>query len=124
MMNRRDFLATSAALAAAPVVAREPKPAPPRGKAEACIFVWLGGGMGQIDTFDPKAKGVNKGTPKKAGSLYDSIPTAVSGVRVSEHLRKTADLMDRITAVRTVNHKVIDEHAFATNLVHTGRLTS
>jgi hypothetical protein len=32
--------------------------------------------------------------------------------------------MDRVTAVRTVNHKVIDEHAFATNLVHTGRVTS
>ena len=29
--------------------------------------------------------------------------------------------MDRVTAVRTVNHKVIDEHASATNLVHTGR---
>ena len=80
--------------------------------------------MGQIDTFDPKAKGLNKGTPKKAGSLYDSIPTAVRGVRVCEHLTKTADLMDRVTAVRTVNHKVIDEHAFATNLVHTGRVTS
>jgi hypothetical protein len=80
--------------------------------------------MGQLDTFDPKAKGLNKGTPKKAGSLYDSIPTAVRGVRVCEHLKKTADLMDRVTAVRTVNHKVIDEHAFATNLVHTGRVTS
>jgi hypothetical protein len=32
--------------------------------------------------------------------------------------------MDRVTAVRTVNHKVIDEHAFATNLVHTGRTIS
>ena len=77
--------------------------------------------MGQIDTFDPKAKGESKGTPKKAGSLYDSIPTAVRGVRVCEHLPQTADLMDRVTAVRTVNHKVIDEHASATNLVHTGR---
>ena len=37
-----------------------------------------------------------------------------------EHLPKTARLMDRVTVVRTVNHKVIDEHAFATNLVHTG----
>jgi uncharacterized protein DUF1501 len=123
-MNRRDFLATSAALAASPVLGSEDKPAPVRGKAEACIFIWLGGGMGQIDTFDPKAMGVNRGTPKKAGSLYDSIPTAVTGVRVSEHLKKTADLMDRVTAVRTVNHKVIDEHAFATNLAHTGRVTS
>ncbi|HEY1187384.1 MAG TPA: DUF1501 domain-containing protein, partial [Gemmata sp.] len=94
------------------------------GQAEACIFIWLGGGMGQVDTFDPKAKGLNKGSPKKAGALYDSIPTAVRGVRVCEHLKQTADLMDRVTAVRTVNHKVIDEHAFATNLVHTGRITS
>lgn len=123
-MNRRDFLATSAALAAAPAFGADAKPAPVKGKAEACIFLWLGGGMGQADTFDPKAKGVNKGTPKKAGSLYDAIPTAVNGVRVSEHLRKTADVMDRVTAVRTVNHKVVDEHAFATNLVHTGRMTS
>jgi hypothetical protein len=123
-MNRRDFLATSAALAASSALARDAKPAPVKGKAEACIFVWLGGGMGQVDTFDPKAKGLNKGTPKKAGSLYDSIPTAVGGVRLCEHLKKTADILDRVTVVRTVNHKVIDEHAFATNLVHTGRVTS
>ncbi|MCE9561399.1 MAG: DUF1501 domain-containing protein [Planctomycetes bacterium] len=123
-MNRRDFLATSAALAATSGFADDAKPVPIKGKAEACIFIWLGGGMGQVDTFDPKAKGVNKGSPKKAGSLYDSIPTAVAGVRVCEHLKKTADVMDRVTAVRTVNHKVIDEHAFATNLVHTGRMTS
>ena len=121
-MNRRDFLATSASLAASPGFARDAKPI--KGKAKACIFIWLGGGMAQVDTFDPKAKGANKGTPKKAGSLYDSIPTAVSGVRVCEHLAKTAGVMDRVTAVRTVNHKVIDEHAFATNLVHTGRVTS
>jgi hypothetical protein len=43
---------------------------------------------------------------------------------VCEHLKKTAGLMDHLTAVRTVNHKVIDEHAFATNLVHTGRMIS
>jgi hypothetical protein len=123
-MNRRDFLAASSALVASAGASPLRAAAPLKGKAEACIFVWLGGGMGQIDTFDPKAKGLNKGTPKKAGSLYDSIPTAVRGVRVCEHLKKTADLMDRVTVVRTVNHKVIDEHAFATNLVHTGRLTS
>lgn len=121
-MNRRDFLRTSAVLAAAPAFAGEP--ASPRGKAEHCVFVWLGGGMGQIDTFDPRARGDSKGTPKRAGSLYDATPTAVPGVRVCEHLRRTADLMDRVTAVRTVNHKVVDEHAFATNLVHTGRMIS
>jgi hypothetical protein len=121
-MNRREFLASTAALAAAgPSFAADP---PARGKAEHCIFIWLGGGMGQIDTFDPKAVGKNKGTPKQAGSLYPSIPTAVPGVRVCEYLARTADRMDRLTAVRTVNHKVVDEHAFATNIVHTGRMIS
>lgn len=126
-MNRRDFLASSLAVAATGstvLPAAEKKAATVRGRAEACIFLWLGGGMGQIDTFDPKIKGVNKGTPRKAGSIYDSIPTAVTGVRVCEHLKQTAPLMDRITAIRTVHHNVIDEHAFATNLVHTGRVTS
>jgi hypothetical protein len=123
-MNRRDFLAASAAVAAGSF-ARATSQAPlPKGTAEHCIFLWLGGGMGQVDTFDPKAVGNNKGTPKTAGSLYGAIPTAVPGVRVCEHLPRTAAIMDRVTAVRTVNHKVIDEHAFATNIVHTGRMIS
>ena len=37
---------------------------------------------------------------------------------------KTAKMMERMTIIRTVNHKVIDEHAFATNIVHTGRMIS
>src|SRR5690606_6515484 len=37
------------------------------------------------------------------------------------HLSELAPLMDQVTAVRTVNHNVIDEHAAATNRMHTGR---
>jgi hypothetical protein len=119
-MNRREFLAAGAALTAVPFMTATP----PRGKASHCIFLWLGGGMGQHDTFDPKAVGVNKGKDKKAGSLYKAIDTAVKGVQVCEHLPRTATVLDRCTIVRSVNHKVIDEHAFATNLVHTGRMVS
>lgn len=122
-MNRRDFLATTAALTTG-LAHTSAAPAVLKGKAEHCIFLWLGGGMGQIDTFDPKTLGKNQGSPKVAGSLYAAIDTVVPGVRICEHLPRTALLMDRITAVRTVNHKVIDEHAFATNLVHTGRMLS
>jgi hypothetical protein len=78
--------------------------------------------MGQIDTFDPKRRGDPQ--KKMAGSYYDSIPTAVEGVHVCEHLARLAPLMDRVTAVRTVNHDVIDEHAAATNRMHTGRPVS
>ncbi len=88
------------------------------------MFLWLGGGMAQVDTLDPKIRGDAKANPKKAGSYYDAIDTAVPGVQVCEHLKRTARLMERITIVRTVNHRVVDEHAFATNLVHTGRMIS
>jgi len=94
-------------------------PAPPKGTADHVISIWLGGGMGQIDTFDPKRRGDPKA--KKPGSYYDAIETAVPGVQVSEHLAGVAQRMDHVTAVRTVHHEVIDEHAAATNRMHTGR---
>lgn len=75
--------------------------------------------MGQIDTFDPKQKGDPKS--KKAGAYYDAIDTVVPGVQVCEHLAGMANWMDRVTAVRSVHHEVIDEHAAATNRMHTGR---
>ncbi len=124
-MKRRNFLKqTALAAAGASFASANSIVNFPRGKAEHCIFLWLGGGMAQIDTFDPKKKGDSKASPKVAGSEYDSIETAVPGVRFCQHLERSAKLADRITAVRTVNHHVIDEHAFATNLVHTGRLVS
>ncbi|MES2593814.1 MAG: DUF1501 domain-containing protein [Verrucomicrobiota bacterium] len=123
-MNRRSFLAHTAALGAAPLFANNTPVHTPKGKAEHCIFIWLGGGMGQIDTFDPKKLGNNKDKQKVAGSLYKAIDTTVPGVQVVEHLSQTAKVMEHVTAMRTVNHQVIDEHAFATNMVHTGRMIS
>jgi len=127
-MNRRKFLRQSALLAAGatPLAASANSPAiiAPKGKAEHCIFIWLGGGMSQIDTFDPKEKGDSKASPKKAGSEYDSIDTVVPGMKFCEHLPLSAKLADRMTVIRSINHKVVDEHAFATNLVHTGRTIS
>jgi len=121
--TRRDFLAVSAGAAAASVAHAGADATPPiRGRAEHCIFIWLGGGMAQIDTFDPKHLG--DPAARVAGSAYPAIATAVPGVNVTRYLQRTARLMDRVTAVRTVNHNVIDEHAAATNRVHTGRPTT
>lgn len=133
MINRRSFLTQSAAaLAASPLVgasssllASPAKSVPfPMGKAEHCIFIWLGGGMCQLDTFDPKRRGNPRSAPKIAGTDYASIDTVVPGVKFTEHLSRTAKVADRLTAVRTVNHTIVDEHAFATNFVHTGRMIS
>ncbi len=128
-MERRHFLRQTGALAGAALVNGLGVASPaamhvPKGTAEHVVFIWLGGGMSQIDTFDPKPRGNSKASPKLAGSEYDTIETAVPGVQFCEHLHRTAKLADRLTAIRTVNHHLVDEHAFGTNFVHTGRLIS
>ncbi len=121
--SRRKFLARGgAAVAGAALSGKARAHEPAKGRAEHVISIWLGGGMGAGDTFDPKLKG--DPIKKVAGSYYDNIETAVPGVSVCEHLKQLAPLMDRVTAVRTVNHDVIDEHAAATNRMHTGRPVS
>jgi hypothetical protein len=121
-LSRRKFFGQAGvgavALAAGSQILAE---APHKGKADHCIFLWLGGGAAHIDTFDPKRRGDFK---KIAGSAYDAIPTAVSGVNVCQHLARTAKLLDRCVLVRSLNHDVIDEHAAAVNRMHTGRPTS
>ncbi|MCE9526840.1 MAG: DUF1501 domain-containing protein [Planctomycetales bacterium] len=121
-LSRREFTVAAAALGTslgsvqwAPAA---DKPQPVSGKADACIFLWLGGGACHIDTWDPKRKGDGK---KTAGSYYDAIDTAIPGVRICQHLQKTAGVLDRCVLVRSAHHDVIDEHAAATNRVHTGR---
>lgn len=121
--TRRQFLAQAGivSLGATALAAAKPKSDALRGKAEACIFIWLGGGAGHLDTFDPKRKGDGK---KQAGSYYDSVPTAVRDVKVCKHLSRIAPLLDRCVLVRSLHHDVVDEHAAATNRLHTGRPVS
>jgi len=130
--SRREVLRVAGATAAATLAsaalprvlcAAEPaKTKPALGKARHCIFIWLAGGACHIVTWDPKRRGDAK--KKVAGSYYDSVPTAIRDVRVCRHLRRTADLMDRGVILRGVHHDVVDEHAAATNRLHTGRPTS
>ena len=131
--TRREFLASAgraglvvsavSALGGLPAVAGEPSAVGvPLGKAKHCIFLWLGGGASQIDTWDPKQLGdPNK---KIAGSAYPAIPSAIKDAQVTEHLRRSAPLLDRAVLVRSVWHDVIDEHAAAVNRMHTGRPTA
>src|SRR6185503_3752876 len=130
-ISRRGFLATTAKAGVAMTLATNSMPVfaaakreeiiYPKGKAEHCIFIWLGGGAAHVDTWDPKRVGDFK---KVAGSAYPAIDTAIPGVQVCEHLSGCAKVLDRFALLRTVNHDVIDEHAAATNRVHTGRPTS
>jgi len=120
-MTRRDILKTGAtAFGAASLSTLQAAEAFPKGKADACIFLWLGGGAAHLDTFDPKAKSVGL----RPGSAYDSIETAIPGARLCQHLSRSAPLMDRCVLVRSLNHEISSEHGAAANLVHTGRMPS
>ena len=127
-MKRREYLkwmGSAAALgciettAKRPVLGVNPMESKPRtASADSCIFLWLGGGACQVDTFDPKRVSTGRQDP---GSYYPAVDTAIPGVQLCEHLSRTAKLLDRCAVVRTLNHNVVDEHAAATNRVHTGR---
>ena len=114
-LSRRQFVAAASAAGAgmvsAPRLSFAESGDVPLGKAEHCIMLWLGGGAGQMDTFDPKRKGDPKA--KKPGSYYDAIDTAINGVQLCEHLPNCAKNLDRFNLIRTVHHDVIDEHAAA-----------
>lgn len=121
-LTRREFISQAALAAAAlqttPATVSTPTPL---GKAEHCLFIWLGGGMSQIDTFDAKPI---RGDGKKAGCFYDIIPTAIPDATFCEHLPRLAKMAENLVPVRTINHNVIDEHAAAVNRMHTGRQVS
>jgi hypothetical protein len=126
-ISRRSTLQTAAIstiATASPLSADESQSATTtalRGRARSCIFIWLGGGAAQMDTWDPKQLGDPTQGSKKPGSAYPAINTAIPGVQVCEHLKAMADRLDRGCLIRSVHHEVIDEHAAAVNRMHVGR---
>ncbi|MFM7070312.1 MAG: DUF1501 domain-containing protein [Planctomycetota bacterium] len=115
-LARREFLAGLAAASMAAAMAGEPRAlraAPQSGSgsgaggikptADACILLWMGGGMAAPDTFDPKRyQPFEKGVPvKNILSTFPAIPTAVDGVKICEGLENIAKVMDRATLIRS-----------------------
>jgi len=95
MITRRNFLLSAAA-----------KLLP--AKADSVILLWMAGGMAQTETFDPKRKtDFAPGVPSNSVlSTFDSIPTAVDGLQISQGLERIAKVMDRGTLLRS--HRVGD----------------
>jgi hypothetical protein len=87
-MKRRSFLTSAAAFGASPLFANNTPIHTPKGKAEHCIFIWLGGGMGQIDTFDPKKLGNNIDKPNGRRLALQVHRHRRAGCQVTEHLAR------------------------------------
>src|SRR5580704_19594243 len=104
-LSRRRLLGEAGALAGAgmglgslggltsPVIAEEL-----RQREKQVIFIWLDGGMSQLESWDPKPH-------TEFGGPFRSIPTSVPDVRVSELLRQTARQMHHLAVVRSASTK-------------------
>src|SRR5689334_2145529 len=63
------------------------KPAATRQRARSVLLVFTGGGVSQLDSFDPKPD-----APEEIRGEFRTIPTPVTGTRVCEHLPRLARL--------------------------------
>jgi len=118
-LSRRDLLKLSAAGVVGyslsgwlPRLAADTATNPQRKRA--CILLWMNGGPSQMDTFDLKPGHENGGT-------FKEIATKVPGIKISEHLPKIAQHMDRMAIIRSMKTKEAD-HGRATYQMRTGHL--
>mgnify|MGYP002858248668 CR=1 FL=1 len=109
---RRDFLKKLAAAGTAAWMTGEPRAiwaktgaevTHPPAKADACILLWMAGGMAAPETFDPKRySAFEKGLEvKKMLSTFPAIGTAVEGLKICQGLENIAQVMDRATLIRS-----------------------
>jgi hypothetical protein len=81
----------------------------------SCILIFYYGGPSHLDTLDPKPD-----APAEVRGEYHSIATAVPGVRLCEHLPRTARLLDRVALVRSLHHPMRNHNSAAAEAL-TGR---
>ncbi|MCG6157755.1 DUF1501 domain-containing protein [Rubinisphaera margarita] len=109
-LARREFLQALAAMSAAGWMAGEPRSLQaeepieqPEPTADACILLWMAGGMAAPETFDPK-----RYIPYEVGmpvndmlSTFPAIDTPVDGLQITAGLPEIAKVMDRATLIRS-----------------------
>jgi hypothetical protein len=111
-LARRDFLKATGAAALAAMASAEPRLAfgaaaeplvHPQPRADACILLWMAGGMAAPDTLDPKRyQPFESGLPvERVMSTFPAIDTVVDNIKLTAGLEHIAQVMDRGTLVRS-----------------------
>jgi hypothetical protein len=75
------------------------KPAARFGQAKACILLYLYGAPSQLEFLDLKPD-----APSDVRSQFKPIDTSVTGIRICEHLPRTARMMHQATLIRSMSH--------------------
>ncbi len=96
-LSRRRWLGTAAAgtAAALPLIDPAVHAAALQRAAKQVLFIWLDGGISQLESWDPKPN-------TEFGGPFRAIPTSVPGIHVSELLPQTAQQMQHLAIVRSL----------------------
>jgi len=65
-------------------------------KHKQVLFIWIDGGMSQLESWDPKPNTL-------FGGPFRAIPTSIPGVHVSELLPRSSKLMHHLAIIRSVH---------------------
>lgn len=103
LLSRRDVLRVGAISAAASLTptswANGDLNTPGQAKADSVIFLWMGGGVTHIDSFDPKPN-----APEEIRGTLSTISTNVPGVQFGEPMTQLAQVADELCLVRSFSH--------------------
>ncbi len=80
----------------------------PKSPIKSCIVMFYYGGPSHHDTWDMKPQ-----APLEVRGEFKSIATSVPGVRISEHLPRSAKIMDRVAVIRSAHHTMRNHNAAA-----------
>ncbi len=86
-----------------------------RGRAKACILLFMWGGPAHQDTWDLKPE-----APSEYRGEFSPIATNVPGIQICEHLPRLARHADQLALIRSMTHGDVD-HTHATHHLLTGR---
>jgi hypothetical protein len=81
---------------------------PHAARLKSCILMFYYGGPSHLDTWDMKPD-----APAEVRGEFQTIATSVPGLRVSEHLPRSAAVMDRLCLVRSFHHPMRNHNAAA-----------
>ncbi len=90
-----------------PVIAEELKK-----QEKQVLFVWLDGGISQLESWDPKPN-------TQFGGPYRAIPTSVPGIQIGELLPRTAKQMHHLSIVRNL-HTQDNSHSAGVGRINRG----
>jgi hypothetical protein len=85
-------------------------------REKSVIFVWLPGGMSQLESYDMKPD-----APIEYRGIFNPIKTNVSGIEVCELFPRHARIADKYNIIRSISHEFAD-HGGGHKRFLTGRL--